>query len=191
MEWRSHIQSIKKTGKMKNNIGWHVLHVKFNNEKKAHNDLKRLGVESFLPMGLTIRQWSDRKKKIYTPLFPSYVFVNIKSKLDFHTALSVDSVRSYIRFGDEYGRVSEKEIKQMKILTEDKEITEVETNVKLPKIGDKLKIEKGKLSGVECEVYRINENHKINVWINSLHQNISATVPLHYFQGGGAGLIQH
>jgi len=175
---------------MKTRTGWHVLHVKFSYEKKVHNELKRLGVESFLPLNTTIRQWSDRKKKIYTPLFPSYVFVNIKSKLDFHTALTVDAVRSYIRFGDEYGKVTQKEIDRIKMLTESEDFIDVKSEIRKPKKGERLIINQGQLSGLECEVYRVNGNHKVNVWIDSLNQNISATIPLHYLQQNVGGLMQ-
>ncbi len=132
-------------------------------------------------MTTTIRKWSDRTKKIQTPLFPSYVFVNIKSNKDFHDVLTVDSACSFVRFGEEYGRVSQKEINQIKLLVEGKEVTDIQINRELPKIGDKLKINYGQLSGLECEVLRIDNQHKISVRLNSLRQNILATIPLSYF----------
>ncbi|GAA4115605.1 UpxY family transcription antiterminator [Aquimarina addita] len=176
---------------MKNGTGWHVIYVKYKHEVKVQEELERLGLEVFLPMTYEIRQWSDRKKKVTTPLFPSYIFVNITSTLDFHKALSVDSACSFIRFGNEYGRVSQNEIDQIKLLVGAKDITEVKTNIELPSIGDTLKIEHGELSGLECEVYRIDNSRKISVRVNSLRQNISATIPAHYLQKSDANLMYH
>lgn len=167
---------------MKDGNGWHVLYVKFKHEVKVHDELQRLGIDSFLPMVSTIKRWSDRKKKVQIPLIPCYVFVNIQSRLDFHKAISVDSACSYIRFGTEYGIVSQEEIDQIKLFVQGKDFTDVEISSVLPRIGDKLRIEQGDLSGLECEVYRVDNIHKISVWINSLRQNISATIPAYYFQ---------
>lgn len=163
-------------------LGWCVLYVKSSQEKKIHQELREKSVESFLPLIKTVRQWTDRKKTIFKPLFPSYLFVNIKSQLDICKVLSIDAACSFLKFGNEYGMVSQKEIDQIKLLIGKEDITEIVANVVLPNIGDKLKIEYGELSGLECEVYRVDNVHKISIWLNSLRQNISATIPAYYLQ---------
>lgn len=159
-------------------IGWHVLYVKSRWEKKVYESLNNISLESFLPQVKTIRQWSDRKKMILKPLFPSYVFVNINSSSDFHKALSVDGACAYIRFGREYALVTQKEINQIKFLVGDENITDIETNVILPEIGQTKKITCGPLSGLNCEIIKVNNLNKIIVRIDSLQQNIMATIPL-------------
>lgn len=165
---------------MERKQGWHVLYVKYRHESKVYRELTEKNIEAFLPMATSIRKWSDRTKKIQVPLFPSYVFVNIKSNKDFHDVLTVDSGCSYLSFGGEYGQVSQNEISQIKLLVEGKDVSDVQITTGLPKIGDKFKIEHGELSGLECEVFRIDNQHKISVRLSSLRQNISATVPLSY-----------
>ncbi|MGY0408867.1 MAG: transcription termination/antitermination NusG family protein [Polaribacter sp.] len=92
------------------NIGWHVIYVKYRWEKKVHESLQEISLESFLPQIKTIKQWSDRKKTVLKPLFPSYVFVNINTSLEFHKALSVNGACTYIRFGKEYAREQRKKL---------------------------------------------------------------------------------
>ena len=164
------------------NIGWHLLYVKSRWEKKVHESLQEISLDSFLPQVKRIRQWNDRKKTILKPLFPSYVFVNINSSLEFQKALSVNGVCAYIRFGKEYARVTEKEITQIKLLVGDKDITDIEMNTQLPKVGEIKKITYGPLSGLECEVLKVGNVNKIIVQIDSLQQNITASIPLHYFE---------
>lgn len=175
---------------MINGYGWHVIYVKSKHEKKVYNELQLKGIESFLPLVVRERQWSDRKKKVRIPLFPGYVFVNIKSNLDFHNALNHESACAYLRFGNEYGRVTEKEMKQMKLLIGGSDVEDIEINADLPSVGDKVIIESGELSGLECEVYRIDNKKKVSVWINSINQKISATIPSYYFQKNVANLVQ-
>jgi len=158
-------------------IGWHVLYVKSHWEKKVSDSLNSISLETFSPEEKIIRQWSDRKKTIFKPLFPSYVFVYIRSSLDFYKALSVKGACAYIRFGKEYGIVTEEEIDQIKLITGNKIITDIKTNVQLPRIGEMKKITYGPLSGLECEILKINNVNKIIVRIDSLQQNIIATIP--------------
>ena len=162
-------------------IGWHVLYVKSRWEKKVYNSLRNISLDSFLPRVKVICRWNDRKKVILKPLFPSYVFVNINSSLEFHKALSVNGACAYIRFGKEYARVTEKEINQIKLLVGDKNITDIETNAELPKVGEIRKITYGPLNGLDCEIIKINNEYKIVVKIKSLHQNITAVVPYSFF----------
>jgi transcription antitermination factor NusG len=158
-------------------IGWYALYVKSRWEKNVYESLKDISLESFLPQIKTVKQWSDRKKTILKPLFPSYVFVNINTSLEFHKALSVNGACAYIRFGKEYARVTEKEINQIKLLIGDKNISDIETNVELPKIGEVKKITYGPLNGLDCEIIKADNHNKIIVRIDSLQQNIMATIP--------------
>ncbi len=162
--------------------GWHVLYVKSRWEKKVHESLKEISLESFLPQVKVVRQWSDRKKTILKPLFPSYVFVKTNSSLEFHKALSVNGACAYIRFGKEYARVTEKEIHQTKLLVKDRNITEIEMNIKLPKVGEVRRITSGPLNGLECEVLKVDNVNKIIVRIDSLQQNIVATISSYSFE---------
>ncbi len=163
-------------------IGWHVLYVKSRCEKKVLESLKEKSLEGFLPLVKTVRKWSDRKKIVHKPLFPSYVFVNINSSLEFHKALSVSGACAYIRFGREYAKVTESEINRIKFLVGSQDITDIETNSELPKVGETKTILCGALTGLECEVLNVNNANKIIVRINSLQQNITATLPSYYFE---------
>ena len=165
---------------MDRKIGWHVLYVKYRHENKVYKELREKKIEAFLPMVTSVRKWSDRTKKIQVPLFPSYVFVNIRSNKDFHDVLTVDIGCSFLSFGGEYGQVSEKEIQQIKFLVEGKDFNDIQIGKVFPQIGDKLKIEHGQLSGLECEVFRVENEHRINVRLSSLRQDISAIIPLSY-----------
>lgn len=164
---------------VKFDCGWYVLYVKSCWEKKVHESLKEISLESFLPQIKTIRQWSDRKKVIMKPVFPSYVFVYINSSLGFHKALSVNGAFSYIRFGKEYARVQEREIDQIKLLIGDESIEGIEVTTQRPKVGEIKKITNGPLEGLDCEIIKVNNQNKIIVRIESLQQNILVTVPLY------------
>ena len=169
---------MKTTSKSK----WHVLYVNYRWEKKVYDRIQEAGVEAFLPLVKKERAWSDRKKILLEPLFKSYVFVNVKSPMDFHKALSVNGACAYIQFGREYAIVKDHEIEQIKLLVGDDEILDLTTKEHLPNKGEKRRIICGALKGLECEVLRADTNSKILVRIESLKQNLVATIPSFYLE---------
>lgn len=160
--------------------GWHVLYVKSRWERRVYESLKEIGLESFLPQMQTIKQWSDRKKTVLQPLFPSYVFTHLKSLKEFHKALSINGVCCYVRFGNKYARVTEKEIEKMKFLASSKNLEVMDSEKTFPKVGETKKIATGPLSNFECKVLKVNNQSKVIVRIDSLKQNFIVTVPANY-----------
>jgi transcriptional antiterminator NusG len=55
---------------------WYALYTRSRFEKKMLTELTDRNVEVFLPMREVLSRWKDRKKKVWLPLFPGYLFVN-------------------------------------------------------------------------------------------------------------------
>jgi transcription antitermination factor NusG len=55
---------------------WYALYTRSRFEKKMLGELTDRSVEVFLPMREILSRWKDRKKRIWVPLFPGYIFVN-------------------------------------------------------------------------------------------------------------------
>src|SRR5579871_4598861 len=56
---------------------WYAAYTSANHEKKVAEQLGARGVEHFVPLYSSVRQWKDRRVVIQLPLFPGYVFVRI------------------------------------------------------------------------------------------------------------------
>jgi len=56
---------------------WMLIYAKPRHELKLAKWLMQAGLEVYCPTIKTMRQWSDRKKKVEEPLFKSYLFINI------------------------------------------------------------------------------------------------------------------
>jgi len=92
---------------------WFVLCTKAKNELKVTNRLNEIGIEVYTPTKIEVRQWSDRKKKIATPLLPSMVLVRLLEK----EVDTVFQVPGAVRFLFEHGKrasVSNEEVLAMK-----------------------------------------------------------------------------
>jgi transcription termination/antitermination protein NusG len=55
---------------------WYALYTRSRFEKKMLSELTDRSIEVFLPMREILSRWKDRKKRIWIPLFPGYIFVN-------------------------------------------------------------------------------------------------------------------
>jgi len=55
---------------------WYALYTRSRFEKKMLSELTDRSIEVFLPMREILSRWKDRKKRIWIPLFPGYIFIN-------------------------------------------------------------------------------------------------------------------
>jgi transcription antitermination factor NusG len=55
---------------------WYALYTRSRFEKKMLSELTDRSIDVFLPMREVLSRWKDRKKRIWIPLFPGYIFVN-------------------------------------------------------------------------------------------------------------------
>lgn len=96
---------------------WFVIYTKPRNEKKVTEQLLAIGIEAFCPMITTIKQWSDRKKKVTIPLINSYVFVQLDEVHRFKV-FDVPGVVRYVHWLKKPAVVRENEIQALKELTD-------------------------------------------------------------------------
>jgi len=92
---------------------WHVIYTKSKWEKKVDVLLMQSGFESWCPVKMEERRWTDRKKIIYTPLFRSYVFVKA-SKEDYTKILSTIGVVNFLYFEKKPAIIRDSEIVEIR-----------------------------------------------------------------------------
>lgn len=59
---------------------WYAIYTRPRWEKKIARLLEEKGIENYCPVAKKVKQWSDRKKIIYEPIFKSYIFVKIEDE---------------------------------------------------------------------------------------------------------------
>ena len=92
---------------------WFALYTKPRNEKKVAENLAALGIEVYCPLVTTIKQWSDRKKKVESPLIPSYVFVKIE-EANRKEVFQVAGVVQYVFWLGKPAKINPHEIEALK-----------------------------------------------------------------------------
>jgi len=135
-------------------MSWLVLCIKPQNEKKAAAQLAQLGITVYCPLVTQIRQWSDLKKKIETPLIPSCVFVKLEEK-ERELVFQVHGVVRYLFWLGKPAVVRDEEIET---LQEWLKHDELDAQVIGLQPGDKMEISKGPFKGKEGIVQKVSKN---------------------------------
>ena len=71
-----HLNTKHMTDLQKRPGNWYVLYTRFQYTRRIASAILREQGHCFFPMQVVIRKWSDRVKKIETPLFLNYIFVH-------------------------------------------------------------------------------------------------------------------
>ncbi len=142
---------------------WFVIYTKSRNEKKVAELLQKNGVEAFCPLVKLKKNWSDRKKIVETPLFNSYVFVNVSEK-DRNVVFNVPGVIRYLFWLKKPAIVKDSEIESLKAVLND---TMDSFSIENYQIGDTVKISEGVFKGLDGVIEKQSKN-KLHVILENV-----------------------
>lgn len=158
---------------------WFALYTRSRAEKKAKAQLLDAGIECYLPIQKTLRQWSDRKKKVENVVLPSYIFVRIEPNLTDRVFVS-DHLVAYIRYQGRPAIIPDKQIEAFRRIIESDTPFEISPE-KFPK-GSKVKVILGSLKGIEGEIYEMANNKRLIVQIDQVGFSLSVQIPADYLE---------
>lgn len=147
---------------------WLAVYVKMHHEKRVRDRLTELGIETFLPVQIEIRQWSDRKKRMERVLIPMMIFVRVDTT-EQHKVLTHPSVLRYLVLRGEHipAEIPEEQMNRFRFMLDFSDLP-VSFNTSFPQPGEKVRVAKGPLVGLEGELITINGKANIVVRINQL-----------------------
>jgi transcriptional antiterminator RfaH len=153
---------------------WHAIYTRHRYEKKAEKYLSERGIECYLPILKTIKQWSDRKKLVEMPLFSSYLFVKVDES-DYIDVLNAPGVVKYISFEGKAVVIPDKQIENIRWVLSS-EVSAEPFHEIIPK-GAKVEIIKGPLMGLEAEMVYYNNKKRIVIRLNQLEKSLEIQIP--------------
>jgi len=149
-----------------------ALYTRPRHEKRVAEQLSENGVEHYLPLVRTQRQWSDRKKWVEEPLFRSYVFV-FGDAGQRYRAVQTHGTVGFVRFGDRPAVVREEEIDTIRRVLREGRVIE---SCDMPRPGDEVEIRRGPFAGVRGVLETLQGEHRLVVSIPSIRQGIRFNV---------------
>ena len=152
---------------------WFAVHTHARHEKVVAQEALDQGITTFLPLVKQIRQWSDRRKVVETPLFGCYLFVKILP--DNQQRLKVLRINGVLRFIGTHGGIPipDEQIETVRMLIEQE----------LPvcshpflKIGQRVRVRSGALKGVEGVLTGRSGERSLIVSLDAIQRSLSVRI---------------
>jgi transcription antitermination factor NusG len=143
---------------------WYVLYVKPNNEKKVAENLAKNQIEVYCPMFKELRQWSDRKKKVESPFFKSYVFVRLLDA-ERNLVFAVPNIVKYLFWLGKPAVIREEEMDTLKKWLSNDRVEEYKISKFEP--GKRLSVSMGSLKNQKAIVQEVS-NTRVRLIIEGL-----------------------
>jgi transcription antitermination factor NusG len=153
---------------------WYALYTCPRAEKQVHQRLVESGIETYLPLQKTIRQWSDRKKVVEKPLLSSYIFVKTIPK-NFPIVYRTTGVVKFVSFEGQPVSIPQKQIDNLRLLINSN--AEIEVSSENFAKGDSVEVVSGALVGLTGELIKIGTRNRFVVRIDRLDQNLILKIP--------------
>jgi transcription antitermination factor NusG len=153
-------------------FSWFALQVRTRYEASVASFLEGSGYELFPPLHTCRKRWSDRIKKVETPLFPGYLFC----RFDPHDRLPILKTPGVIQIAG-YNRCP--------VAVEEPEIVAIQALMAsgLPNqpwpffgVGDRVRIEAGPLRGHEGTLVEFKGSHRLVLSITLLQRAVAVEI---------------
>ena len=153
---------------------WFAVHTRARHEKKANRALAEKNVETFLPLREVVSQWKDRKKKVFLPLFPGYLFVCMDPG-DRYELLNTAGVIRILGNNGVPVPVSPEEIETTKRL--------IETGLRYEPfpysiVGREVEVIRGPLEGAIGRISRTKGAYRLILSVHLIRRSVSVEVDL-------------
>lgn len=157
---------------VRESLNWYAVYVKSRHEFVVRDELRRKGINAFLPSFRSERRWTDRKKIVEFPLFPGYLFLEVAASPDaFLPVLKTHGVTAII--SQEPGvptPVAPEELHALRILVESGANMDVYPGLRS---GMRVRVKNGPLKTAEGILDRKNDSCELLVNISLLGCTVS------------------
>lgn len=148
---------------------WVAALVQMCTEKKVGDRLTKLGIENYVPTQTEIHQWSDRKKKVERVVIPMVVFVRADEATE-RTLRMQSFIRKILTYPGQQAAavIPDDQIDRLKFMLKQAD-SPVELMPENLQVGDRVRIVRGALKGLEGELYKsVPEKSMVAIRIDGL-----------------------
>ncbi len=155
-------------------LNWYAIRTRSRHERVVERQLQGQGIDAFSPFTNQIRQWSDRRKVVESPLFAGYAFVRIASSLE--ERIRVLKTQGVVELVGGQGQ-------GIPIPAEQIEAVRAAVAGNLPltqhvflKVGQRVRVRGGSLDGVEGILVAHNGNRNLVISVEPIQRSLSICI---------------
>jgi transcription antitermination factor NusG len=153
---------------------WYALYTRSRFEKKMLSELSDRRIEVFLPMREMLSRWKDRKKRIWIPLFPGYIFVNhVDTPENRFRILNIPGAVRFVGFEGHADPVPEEQIQHIRKF--------LEASISIDpypymQVGAKVEVIAGPLKGIQGLLVEKRGKFRFVLQVELIRQAISVEI---------------
>jgi transcription antitermination factor NusG len=151
---------------------WYVAQTRSRHEKLVSRQVANRGMECFLPLYRSMRQWKDRRKEVELPLFPGYVFAKLTSQ-ERRPVLEVPGVVRFVSCGPNPASLPEDEMEALRNGLEQRVFAQPHAYLQL---GCKVRIVRGPMAGAQGLLVRKRDRIRVVISIDVIMRSIAVEV---------------
>jgi transcription antitermination factor NusG len=151
---------------------WHAAYTHARHEKKVAQQLEERGIEHFLPLYRSLRQWKDRRKELELVLFPGYLFVRVATPERLRV-LQLSGIVRFVQFNRQPVVLPATDIDALRSgLSEG---LEAQHHPYLT-VGRRVRVVHGPLAGARGILVRVKTNWRIVISIDAIMRSVAIEV---------------
>ncbi len=153
---------------------WYALYTRSRFEKKLMSDLAERSIEVFLPMREVLSRWKDRKKRIWLPLFPGYLFVHqVDTPANRYRVLNVPGAVRFIGFNGQTVPIPQEQIDGVRLFLESHLAIDPYPYMQ---IGRRVEVIAGPLKGIQGKLVQKRGKFRFVLQVDLIRQAVSVEI---------------
>jgi len=153
---------------------WYALYTRSRFEKKLMSELTDRSIEVFLPMREVLSRWKDRKKKIWVPLFPGYIFVHqVDTPANRYRVLNVPGAVRFVGFNSQTVPIPQEQIDGVRRFLESNLMVDP---YPFMRIGRRVEVIAGPLKGIQGKLVQKRGRFRFVLQVDLIRQAISVEI---------------
>ena len=153
---------------------WYALYTRSRFEKKMLSELTDRSVEVFLPMREILSRWKDRKKRIWIPLFPGYIFINhVDTPENRYRILNVQGAVRFVGFEGHANPIPDEQIQYVRRFLEASIAIDPYPYMQ---VGSRVEVIAGPLKGIRGILVEKRGRFRFVIQVDLIRQAVSVEI---------------
>jgi transcriptional antiterminator NusG len=153
---------------------WYALYTRSRFEKKMLSELTDRRIDVFLPMREILSRWKDRKKRIWIPLFPGYIFVHhVDSPENRFRILNIAGAVRFVGFEGRANPIPEEQILSVRRFLEASIAVDPYPYVQ---VGSRVEVVAGPLKGIRGLLVEKRGRFRFVIQVDLIRQAVSVEI---------------
>ena len=153
---------------------WYALYTRSRFEKKMLTELTDRDIEVFLPMREVLSRWKDRRKRIWIPLFPGYIFINhVDTPENRYRILNMPGAVRFVGFEGRANPIPEEQVEYVRRFLEASIAVDPYPYMQ---VGSRVEVIAGPLKGIQGILVEKRGRFRFVIQVDLIRQAVSAEI---------------